>query len=285
MCGIVGLVPLKKGHKTWEQINLSKNLFKQLLKESQIRGCAASGIFISSTNTNQHSEIKTIRCPLRAEDLLKSESGLKVLGDYNNRTNFMVGHTRAISGMTTAKNNYNNHPHICGDIIGVHNGKIESKHIWKNIQGWAHPKGTCDSEAIFAYINYLKNDGMSTRTAAKVVASKLEGWFTIVFMDTKEPEKLYIMRDSASPLSCAWWPEARTYVLASSEEILNTAANKVGVRGLISRAVMDNSLYEMSPTVPDDSSRVTFTRFYAPTKDNKEYLRNNKEDYAKTYGG
>lgn len=283
MCGIAGLISNSSESKGITTLTTMKKVFRELMFLSQRRGNAASGIFSSSTNSVGEHTVQTLRSPLRAEEMLKSAEGSRMVDSYSNYSNFLIGHTRASSG-ASARNNYNNHPHVCGDIIGVHNGLIDTEQPIKTLQGKFDLKGSCDSEVLFALINSYKNKQTGTRTAVKEALLNIKGWYTLVFMDVKKPSEIHIIRDSGSPLCSVWWPKANSFIIASEQWMLDEVVEKFGLVDASNQMIMDKVLFTLDTSRSSSDGMINRSTMYINPKDNREYIEENKVVYEATQG-
>src|SRR6476646_1661080 len=112
-----------------------------------------------------------------------------------------MGHTRwATHG---APNDRNAHPHVdsAGRIAVVHNGIIEN---FAELRAELEAAGTdlvseTDTETVAHLVGALVASGMSLVDAARVVCRRLQGAFTLVFVDAQHPESIVAARRN-SPL-------------------------------------------------------------------------------------
>ena len=176
MCGIVGYV----GHK--------ENVLHVLidgLKKLEYRGYDSSGLaYVKNKKVIVKKEVG------RVSNLEKKINTLE-------KTNIGIAHTRwATHGNVTKTNS---HPHKEGDIVLVHNGIIENYLELKTKlidKGYKFISQT-DTEVLAAFIDYyMKKD---KENIFKIIKEKIIGSYAIIFIDKKEPNKLYVMKKD-SPL-------------------------------------------------------------------------------------
>lgn len=285
MCGIVAIIRNRSERNTMSTLVTLQNVFRDLMVLSQKRGNAASGIFSSNTDHVGLHKIQTLRSPLRAEDMLNSTAGTRIVKSFSNYTNFMVGHTRAATpGAGSARNNYNNHPHVCGKIIGVHNGVIDKTKPTRALQGLYDMKGACDSEMLFALIDQKKSRFTGTRAAIKEALLQVKGWYSLILMNTENPEKIFVVRDSSSPLESIWWKEGNCFIIASEEWMLDEIVEKHNLKGVSTQTVMDNVLFGLDTRKTSKEGMIERTAVYINPEDNKPYIDKHKKEYEKTQG-
>jgi glucosamine 6-phosphate synthetase-like amidotransferase/phosphosugar isomerase protein len=252
---------------------------------SQKRGKAASGMFSSNTDGVGSHKIQTLRSPLKAAAMLESTAGASMVRTLSNYTNFMVGHTRASTpGAGTAKNNYNNHPHVCGKIIGVHNGVIDKEKPTRTLQGQYDLKGTCDSELLFALIDHKIKRGASRATAIRDTLLEVKGWYSLIMMNTEKPQEINVVRDSSTPLEAIWWPDGNCYIVASENGFLQKVVEKYELKNTSSQVILDKVLFTLDTTQASDLGMIKRSAIHLNPKDNRSYVEANKKTYEKTQG-
>ncbi len=237
MCGIVAM-SFRHPHpsmvtgvyRTVEELKSSKKMFKQMLVSSQRRGSAATGIVISYWDPqHKKNKVKVYRAPVSAQEMVSSKEYGEMEKLIDNNMNFIFAHTRAVTGNAPAHNNWNNHPHRSGRIIGVHNGVINNhRAIWDNLTTYnIKAQGSCDSEAIFAAIEAGRIEKKDNFDAGAQALEVLKGWFAVMWMDINDPTKLFFAKDQTTELSMAWWALPRIAFIASEYITINDAANGV----------------------------------------------------------
>jgi glucosamine--fructose-6-phosphate aminotransferase (isomerizing) len=178
MCGIIGYV----GKANATPILLDG------LKRLEYRGYDSAGVAVSG---NGGVVIRRTEGKLSKLEQLVSEQPIS--GSSG------IGHTRwATHGRPTETNA---HPHRSGDIVIVHNGIIENYAELKRFlgqQGHSFSSET-DSEVICHLIdNFYQSEG-DTLKAVKLAAEKLAGSYSVVIMNVREPDRLYVAK-RGSPL-------------------------------------------------------------------------------------
>lgn len=122
-------------------------------------------------------------------------------------TDMLVAHTRwATHGKP--EQNENNHPHVGGGLVLVHNGVVSNRH--------PNQKTICDSEAILKMIISHDHDNeQNTTEAIKKTCEKIDGSFRIAVMNTKCPGRIWIACDRDDPV---YFGYGRGFIAFASEE-------------------------------------------------------------------
>lgn len=188
MCGIYGGI---------KSVNIDKIKILGVLNES--RGTDSTGFF-----DNQ----KIVKACLPF-----NQFAVDYHKDLKNYSQYIVGHTRfATTGKVTERNA---HPFCFGKITGVHNGVIRNFQELKKKH--SIPKLECDSEIIFFLLNKLGIAGLK----------ELSGYYTIVFRDNTQPEKLFVIKHNSD---FSYVKQNNSIYFASDSLHLETAftkANKI----------------------------------------------------------
>ena len=179
MCGIVGYIGARN----------AAPVLLEGLRKLEYRGYDSAGIALLSEG-----EISISKVTGRVENLCEmTGNGKNIPG------NLGIGHTRwATHGAPT---DTNAHPHLSNDGIFavVHNGIIENymdlqKELMKD--GYRFESET-DTEVIVHLLEkYYSGD---LKRAVMMAAARLQGSYALGIVCTKEPEKIYVVRE-ASPL-------------------------------------------------------------------------------------
>ena len=179
MCGIVGYIGARN----------AAPVLLEGLRKLEYRGYDSAGIALLSEG-----EISISKVTGRVENLCEmTGNGKNVPG------NLGIGHTRwATHGAPT---DTNAHPHLSNDGIFavVHNGIIENymdlqEELMKD--GYRFESET-DTEVIVHLLEkYYSGD---LKRAVMMAAARLQGSYALGIVCTKEPEKIYVVRE-ASPL-------------------------------------------------------------------------------------
>lgn len=118
MCGQVGIIFGRKRRRPDERDYL-REVFIRMLLHSEERGPHASGLAWLKTDGSH----RIFKRPMRAHDLVYEKTFQELLGQDDNETTILMGHTRWRT-RGNEFNNRNNHPIRAGIVIGTHNGTI-----------------------------------------------------------------------------------------------------------------------------------------------------------------
>ena len=177
MCGIVGYI----GARSAQDVVIAG------LKRLEYRGYDSAGVAIVSDAgvewRKKQGKIANLEAAIAEVPLPESHVG--------------IGHTRwATHGAPT---DANSHPHVAGRIAVVHNGIIENHAALRaEFEADAFHSET-DSEVAAHLLNREVEQGATLTEAMHVVAKQLEGAFTLVAVDGREPGRLVAARRN-SPL-------------------------------------------------------------------------------------
>jgi len=118
MCGQVGIIFGRKRRRPDERDYL-REVFIRMLLHSEERGPHASGLAWLKTDGSH----RIFKRPMRAHELVYEKAFQELLGQVDNETTILMGHTRWRT-RGNEFNNRNNHPIRAGIVIGTHNGTI-----------------------------------------------------------------------------------------------------------------------------------------------------------------
>ena len=178
MCGIVGYV----GRKDAKEVLLTG------LYNLEYRGYDSAGIAVK--NNEDINIIKSVGKISNLENKIKKAK--------LDRAYIGIGHTRwATHG---EPNETNAHPHVCENIILVHNGIIENA---KELKEKLEKEGTnfysqTDTEVACALINYYFKKEKDTKKAINKAIKELKGSYALAILN-KDEDKIYATRKD-SPL-------------------------------------------------------------------------------------
>ena len=193
MCGIIGVV----GNPNTTKIILDG------LQTLSYRGYDSAGIYVNDQKGNDY--------------LIKKAGKLDNLKKYIKEEvqgNIGIGHTRWATHGTPS--DINAHPFRSYDerFFLVHNGVIDNYQELRNkyLQGISLSSQT-DSEVIVQLIAKFVNDGLNTHDAFLKTLKLLQGSYSILMIDSEEPETLYAAKNQ-TPLLIGI---ANGFTLASSD--------------------------------------------------------------------
>ncbi len=181
MCGIVGYVGPRA----------ALDVVVEGLRRLEYRGYDSAGVAVVGADGALQVEKKAGRI----ENLDKELAARTITGSTG------MGHTRwATHG---APNDRNAHPHVdtAARIAVVHNGIIEN---FAELRAEVEASGIefsseTDTETVAHLVGALVASGTSLVDAARIVCRRLQGAFTLVFVDAEHPESIVAARRN-SPL-------------------------------------------------------------------------------------
>ncbi len=182
MCGIVGYVGPRP----------SLDVVIEGLRRLEYRGYDSAGVAVISAD----GEMQIAKRAGRIENLDKELASRSITGTTG------MGHTRwATHG---APNDRNAHPHTdaSGRIAVVHNGIIENFAMLRaelERAGVEFVSETDTETAAHLVAAYLRREGGSLADAVRAVCRRLDGAFTLVFLDREQPDVVVAARRN-SPL-------------------------------------------------------------------------------------
>lgn len=174
MCGIAG-ASFDPGF----QIDpLISDIAAQMLLDIEPRGTHATGIAWYRPD----GKVRFRKDPIRARKFVKS-----ILPNLNVGSTF-IAHTR-FATQGSPQNRRNNHPFLCGPIVGIHNGVIQNDEALTHGLDLRRISDT-DSEVIFRILERFGPESHSS-------LEKLRGSFAIAYLVADEGA-LYIARGNGS---------------------------------------------------------------------------------------
>lgn len=208
MCAIFGLLDFE-GKLT---AALRLQFFRALGNAAEVRGTDASGVAYV-----QNGAIQIQKAPRPAH---------KMRWHIAPEARYLMGHTR----MTTqgaASKNYNNHP-FPGKTRNLpfalaHNGMLFNDLDLQRQYRLPHTKIETDS---YTAVQLIERQGKLSPQSLKAIAENLEGSFTITVLDAQNG--LYFIKGN-NPLTIYLFPSLGIYLYASTEEILESALDKLGL--------------------------------------------------------
>ncbi len=178
MCGIVGYI----GRRNATEVLVDG------LRRLEYRGYDSAGVAVMSDG-----ELIIKRSVGKLENLEKLLNGDMPVGHIG------IGHTRwATHGRPSEANA---HPHRAGDIVVVHNGIIENHaELRKALIKKGHEfSSETDTEIVAHLIHQFTEQGHSTKDAIVRSLAKIRGSYSLVIMNVKDPDTLYLAK-LGSPL-------------------------------------------------------------------------------------
>jgi len=226
MCSIFGMGFFRE--HTLDDTAAVKAIIATLLKEAEVNGRSASGIAVMKSHTTE-----VIRRPLSGSALTKDENYLDFADKYmrvgkdeapNANLVSIIGHCR-MPTKGSPENNYNNHPIVTENIVGVHNGVIANdddlfNKFRKNITRIAR----VDTEIIFQLVSHFTRRFGSNETikSIKETAKHLKGGYACALLNIGSPYNLFLFRNG-SPIRILYYPAVKVILFATRENFILSA--------------------------------------------------------------
>jgi len=252
MCGIFGVI---RKYSTYVSPNANNSnekmisLFTSLAISSTERGKDSSGLAIFPNQLSDNNDkVIVLKDSVPADILITTDKFKKAINTINNCTCAIIGHARNASS-SSPRDNKNNHPHICENIIGIHNGTISN---WKELSKKHNlkMKSICDSEVIFLLINEFLNLQCTFIEAIQETSKLLEGSFACVAVNLKGKREFAFFRRSA-PLFIKHRAFGNIILLASNIEYINKA-----YRDAQYETTHSKNYYEMNEYILPDNNGI-----------------------------
>ncbi len=237
MCSLFGILDYR-GQLTQPQ---RLRMVRELGKAAQIRGTDATGIafFHAGTLHIQKAPKPARRMKYRIPDTVR----------------VIMGHTR-MTTQGSERKNQNNHPFPGKTEKGwfalAHNGVLYND---ADLRRQYHlPQSRIETDSYVA-VQLLERRKILDHKSLQAMAEDLEGSFTITVLDDRN--SLYFVRGN-NPLAIWQLPDLGMYLYASTEEILKTAASKLGLSGM-AKTVIPTSQGDILEI--DSAGQRTLSRF------------------------
>jgi len=188
MCGIFGL-QLKQKNK-----ELLKNFTSFMLKESELRGRDASGIYLQSENIQS-----TLKKPVNGFQLTKlvdySSFFENIKDDTSNIFN-LIGQCRLATNGKIFINDFNQ-PIETENLTMLHNGIILNDLDLLNKFNITNKKEVSDSHNFAFFLDSLKKKNLSYNKIFEEIVKDIKGSYSIAFID-KNSEKIFFISNFGS---------------------------------------------------------------------------------------
>ena len=208
MCAIFGLLDFNGKLSPAERLRM----FKALAVAAEVRGTDASGVAYVQNGT-----IQIQKAPRPAHKM-----HWRIAPD----TRYIMGHTR-MTTQGSERCNQNNHPFPgkAGRLSFAlaHNGVLYNDDELRLRHKLPQTKIETDS---YVAVQLLEQDGDLSAQSLQHMAEALDGSFTITILDAKN--NLYLIKGN-NPLVILLLPDLECYLYASTEEILYTALDSLGM--------------------------------------------------------
>lgn len=249
MCGIAAILLSKTTTRNSKEIC---DLFTANLIANEIRGKDATGTLVLQNDCSCYLE----KAALPATEFTQTDAYKKLLAKVNNNTALILGHTRHPT-KGSPKNNYNNHPIVRGNTIGVHNGTLsnDDEIFLKHLKAGKESRiGAVDSEAIFALIDELpRNISIAKQSEAlSRISEMLHGSYTTLYLHPDDPSRLYLLKYN-NPMSVHYSPEFKALFFSSRYIFLRKAFGRAVItEALPSRSgyIFDSKLIQKNGKIP-----------------------------------
>lgn len=255
MCGLAGMAG--------NYVQRHQDAFKELLYISALRGRDGTGVAAINTHKGRHSIFKSVDEP---NDYLKKYGGRSdFLSSYF--YNVMLGHTR---WATIGKVKHQNvHPFDVGNLIGAHNGTLESGEYW-------NPK-TTDSELFF---QNMEKDGIIP-TLEKLTYR--DAFAISVY--SKKDKALYLATNGQRPLAVGFCKHSDVIFWASDYSMIHLVAkrNQIAIDVV---TLASGSLYEIPiDSIKKDERNWTAEKFKVEERPQytMEEIQKLQEEWRKKY--
>lgn len=226
MCGIATVAI---GHRARSRIPYDKlrALIGLLLVELQPRGMDASGIaVINAAGTEDSWVFKKALMPSRLAVRPRFQETLDKIGP---QTNFVLLHARATTVGNTG-NNFNNHPIIIPNFVGIHNGTLfNDANLFRQHEADFGQQGEVDSEIIFQLFSHFTGKGLPPREAMQQTTAKLRGAFTGAVVDYRNPERMLLFKYER-PLCLVRIPYYDIVIGISESRFFQRAVTRLGIK-------------------------------------------------------
>ncbi|TET61120.1 MAG: hypothetical protein E3J47_05800 [Candidatus Stahlbacteria bacterium] len=226
MCSIFGM-GLFQEH-TLDDTATVKAIMATLLKEAEVNGRSASGVAVMKSRSTE-----VIRRPLAGSMLTKDKDYLDFADKHmrvgkdetsSDHLKSMIGHCR-MPTKGSPENNYNNHPIVVENIVGVHNGVIANddelfNKFRKNITRIAR----VDTEIIFQLVSHFTRRFGSNRTIKSIreTVGHIKGGYACALLNIDSPYNLFLFR-SGNPIRILYYPAVKVILFATRENFILTA--------------------------------------------------------------
>jgi glucosamine 6-phosphate synthetase-like amidotransferase/phosphosugar isomerase protein len=213
MCGQVGIIFGRKRRRPDERDYL-REVFIRMLLHSEERGPHASGLAWLKTDGSH----RIFKRPMRAHELVYEKPFQELLGQVDNETTILMGHTRWRT-RGNEFNNRNNHPIRAGIVIGTHNGTIyNADYLFRRL---GLPRyAEVDSELIFRLAARAARSGRMDVEWFKERLRRCRGQMTAVLASRLDPETILVLKGN-KPLELRTHRKHRAVLYASDPAFLD----------------------------------------------------------------
>ena len=217
MCGQVGIIFGRKRRRPDERDYL-REIFIRMLLHSEERGPHASGLAWLKTD-GRH---RIFKRPMRAHELVYEKPFQELLGQVDNETTILMGHTRWRT-RGNEFNNRNNHPIRAGIVIGTHNGTIyNADYLFRRL---GLPRySEVDSELIFRLADRFAPEGPIDQEGLKKALALCRGQMSAVLASKLDPGTITVLKGN-KPLCLRVHRQHRVVLYASEAAFIDFAVD------------------------------------------------------------
>ncbi len=242
MCTICG-IGLLKGHVIYNA-TLIRELTTELLKlntgynkdATGIAYCSKDKITIVKKNSPGQSFVNS------AEYLEESLENTKIPSpqhpdiihesSWDKSLISILGHCR-FKTQGSELNNVNNHPIVCDEVVGVHNGVINNDYkLFNTYKSELQRIGEVDSEIIFSLINYYSKEQISNKRnynlkkAIQRTVAQIKGSMACALVHKKHPNLVWLFRRN-TPCTLHIYKRVGLIMWSTIEESMKNAVENV----------------------------------------------------------
>ena len=281
MCGIatIAIGRHSRGRIPYDRL---RALTRELLIELQPRGYDASGIAVINEPGTEESWV--FKKPLRPESLVRRPKFEQTLQKISPHTNFIMLHSRWTTiGAATA--NFNNHPIIIPNFIGIHNGTLDNDDkLFEEHKDDFERGGEVDSEAIFRLFGHHTDLGLDPQMAMQHTAAQLEGAFTGAVLDWRHPRRM-VMFKFERPLSLIRIPYYDMVVTVSESKFWERASRRLKIKVQDKISYVEDKTGLLFDLNAEGKLVDTLVDFKLPVQDNGRLGRRHNGWFSHYYAG
>jgi amidophosphoribosyltransferase len=161
--------------------------------------------------------------PMRAHELVYEKPFQELLGQVDNETTILMGHTRWRT-RGNEFNNRNNHPIRAGIVIGTHNGTIyNADYLFRRL---GLPRyAEVDSELIFRLADRFAPEGPIDQEGLKKALALCRGQMSAVLASRLDPGTITVLKGN-KPLCLRIHRQHRVVLYASDDAFIDFAVDK-----------------------------------------------------------
>ena len=224
MCSIFGM-GLFTDH-TVDDTTAIKDMMAVLLEKAEVNGKSASGVAIMRAKSTE-----VIRRAMSGSKLAQDTDYVNFADEYmkvgkdevsaDDHLISIIGHCR-LPTQGSVSNNYNNHPVIAENIIGVHNGVIGNDDVLFNKFRKSITRiAQVDTEIIFQLVSHFTRRFGTNKTtkAIRETATYLKGGYACGMLNIDSPHNLFLFRHGPE-IKILYYPEVKALLFATRESFI-----------------------------------------------------------------